>query len=54
MGSIYDLKWIINDYFRLKEEELARQTLSHSIAQKIGPDIGHAFQQLEVGFFSGF
>ena len=54
MDSIHDLKWVINDYFRLKEEELARQTMSYSIAQKIGPDISHAFQQLEVGFFSGF
>ena len=48
MDSIRDLKWILNDYFRLRSEEIGKQELSHSLSLSFGPEIERMYKQLEV------
>lgn len=51
MNSIKDLNWILNDYFRLRSEEIGKQELSHSISLSYGPEIERMYKQLEVRFW---
>lgn len=48
MDSINDLKWVLNDYFRLRSEEIGKQELSHSLSLSFGPEIEQMYKQLEV------
>ena len=48
MESIHDLEWILNDYFRLKELEIARQSLSHQISLSMGPTVEQVFRNMQV------
>lgn len=48
MDSIHDLEWIMNDYFRLKELEIARQSISHQIALSMGPTVEQVFRNMQV------
>ena len=52
MDSIRDLKWILNDYFRLRSEEIGKQELSHSLSLSFGPEIEQMYKQLEVSLKS--
>lgn len=51
IDSIRDLKWILNDYFRLRSEEIGKQELSHSLSLSYGPEIERMYKQLEVVVF---
>lgn len=48
MESIHDLEWILNDYFRLKELEIARQAISHQISLSMGPTVEQVFRNMQV------
>ena len=49
MQHIKDLKYILNDYVRLKTKELAEESLSQNLVLSLGPRIEQTFKQIEVG-----
>lgn len=50
MAYIKDLKYILNDYIRLKAKELSQEEMSHSLSLSMGPEIERTFRSLEVGW----
>lgn len=54
MAYIKDLKYILNDYIRLKAKELSQEEMSHSLSLSMGPEIERTFRSLEVGWHFPF
>lgn len=52
MQYIKDLRYILNDYIRLKTKELAEESMSQHLVLSLGPDIERTFKQIEVGMRS--